>query len=59
MLYGIAVLISSVTYDYFDNFRRDEMPTHFIQVQRVYFVLHTYELKGKKVSFHAEWEDFE
>lgn len=55
--YGIAVPAYSVALSYFDNFRKEEMPTNLIQAQRDYFGSHTYELKGKEGVFHTKWED--
>lgn len=58
-LNGIAVPALSTALSYFDNFRSEEMSANLIQAQRDYFGSHTYELKGKKGSFHTEWEDVE
>ena len=58
-LLGIAVPAFSVALSYFDNFRSKEMPTNLIQAQRDYFGSHTYELRGKKGTFHTRWKDVE
>ena len=58
-LNGIAVPALSTSLSYFDNIRSEEMSANLIQAQRDYFGSHTYELKGKKGSFHTEWEDVE
>lgn len=52
---GVAVPALSIALGYFDNFRRENMPTNLIQAQRDYFGSHTYELKGKKGVFHTKW----
>ncbi|MFA5463442.1 MAG: hypothetical protein WC265_05145 [Dysgonamonadaceae bacterium] len=53
----MAVPAFSVALSYFDNFRSKEMPTNLIQAQRDYFGSHTYELQGKKGTFHTQWKD--
>lgn len=58
-LNGIPVPAFSVTLGYFDSFRSEEMPTNLIQAQRDYFGSHTYELIGKKGTFHTQWKDMD
>lgn len=56
VLAGISSPAFSVSLGYFDNFRREKMPTNLIQAQRDYFGSHTYELVGEKGVFHTLWE---
>lgn len=55
--HGISVPAFSSAISYFDNFRRDNMPTNLIQAQRDYFGSHTYELRSKEGFFHTEWQE--
>lgn len=54
--HGISVPAFSAALAYFDNFRKQNMPTNLIQAQRDYFGAHTYELKGQKGFFHTDWK---
>lgn len=55
VVYGISVPAFSATISYFDNFRKEYMPTNLVQAQRDYFGAHTYELIGREGVFHTDW----
>jgi 6-phosphogluconate dehydrogenase len=63
---GIAVPAFSASLDYFDSYRRANLPQNLTQAQRDYFGAHTYERTDKPNSFsttdpkaaekfHTEW----
>jgi 6-phosphogluconate dehydrogenase len=52
---GIAVPAFSASLDYFDSYRRANLPQNLTQAQRDYFGAHTYERTDKPGSFHTEW----
>jgi 6-phosphogluconate dehydrogenase len=52
---GIPVPAFSASLDYFDSYRRANLPQNLTQAQRDYFGAHTYERTDKPGSFHTEW----
>lgn len=54
---GIAVPAFSASLDYFDSYRRANLPQNLTQAQRDYFGAHTYERtdKPKGEFYHTEW----
>lgn len=54
-LHGISTPAFAAALSYFDNFRKENMPTNLVQAQRDYFGSHTYELIGKEGTFHTQW----
>jgi 6-phosphogluconate dehydrogenase len=54
-LTGIAVPAFSASLDYFDSYRRANLPQNLTQAQRDYFGAHTYERKDQSGTFHTEW----
>jgi 6-phosphogluconate dehydrogenase len=53
--YGIAVPAFSASLDYFDSYRRANLPQNLTQAQRDYFGAHTYKRTDKEGDFHTEW----
>jgi 6-phosphogluconate dehydrogenase len=51
---GIAVPAFSASLDYFDSYRRANLPQNLTQAQRDYFGAHTYERTDKPNSFNAD-----
>ncbi len=56
-LLGIAVPAFSASLDYFDSYRRTNLPQNLTQAQRDYFGAHTYERTDKPGVFHTEWAE--
>ncbi len=56
-LLGIAVPAFSASLDYFDSYRRANLPQNLTQAQRDYFGAHTYERTDKPGVFHTEWAE--
>ncbi len=54
---GIPVPAFSASLDYFDSYRRENLPQNLTQAQRDYFGAHTYERvdKARGEFFHTEW----
>jgi len=52
---GIPVPAFSASLDYFDSYRRANLPQNLTQAQRDYFGAHTYERVDKAGVFHTEW----
>ncbi|MFZ4665685.1 MAG: NADP-dependent phosphogluconate dehydrogenase [Prochlorotrichaceae cyanobacterium] len=52
---GIPVPAFSASLDYFDSYRRANLPQNLTQAQRDYFGAHTYERVDKPGVFHTEW----
>ncbi len=52
---GIAVPAFSASLDYFDSYRRANLPQNLTQAQRDYFGAHTYQRVDKDGVFHTEW----
>lgn len=52
---GIPVPAFSASLDYFDSYRRAQLPQNLTQAQRDYFGAHTYQRIDKEGSFHTEW----
>ena len=54
---GIPVPAFSASLDYFDSYRRADLPQNLTQAQRDYFGAHTYERvdKPRGEAFHTEW----
>ena len=54
---GVAVPAFSASLDYFDSYRRADLPQNLTQAQRDYFGAHTYERidKPRGEFFHTEW----
>ncbi len=52
---GIPVPAFSASLDYFDSYRRANLPQNLTQAQRDYFGAHTYERTDKDGFFHTEW----
>ncbi|MBW4579339.1 MAG: NADP-dependent phosphogluconate dehydrogenase [Tildeniella nuda ZEHNDER 1965/U140] len=52
---GIAVPAFSASLDYFDSYRRANLPQNLTQAQRDYFGAHTYLRTDKEGVFHTEW----
>jgi len=54
---GLAVPAFSASLDYFDSYRRADLPQNLTQAQRDYFGAHTYERKDKEPGqfFHTQW----
>ncbi|MEM8610891.1 MAG: decarboxylating NADP(+)-dependent phosphogluconate dehydrogenase, partial [Cyanobacteria bacterium P01_H01_bin.105] len=53
--YGIPVPAFSASLDYFDSYRRAQLPQNLTQAQRDYFGAHTYQRVDKEGTFHTEW----
>ncbi|MGQ4646549.1 NADP-dependent phosphogluconate dehydrogenase [Lyngbya aestuarii] len=53
--FGIPVPAFSASLDYFDSYRRTQLPQNLTQAQRDYFGAHTYERTDKEGVFHTEW----
>jgi len=54
---GVPLPAMSGTLDYFDSYRRAELPANVIQAQRDYFGAHTYQRKDEEGQFHTAWQD--
>ncbi len=52
---GIPVPAFSASLDYFDSYRRAQLPQNLTQAQRDYFGAHTYKRLDKEGTFHTEW----
>jgi 6-phosphogluconate dehydrogenase len=55
---GIAVPAFSASLDYFDSYRRANLPQNLTQAQRDYFGAHTYQRQDKPHNpdgYHTEW----
>lgn len=52
---GFPVPGLSAALNYFDSYRRQQLPENLIQAQRDYFGSHTYERIDAPGSFHTEW----
>lgn len=52
---GIPVPAFSASLDYFDSYRRANLPQNLTQAQRDFFGAHTYERLDKEGFFHTEW----
>ncbi len=52
---GIAVPAFSASLDYFDSYRRANLPQNLTQAQRDFFGAHTYERIDQPGTFHTEW----
>jgi 6-phosphogluconate dehydrogenase len=53
--FGIPIPAFSASLDYFDSYRRANLPQNLTQAQRDYFGAHTYERADKPGVFHTEW----
>ncbi|MEO0395175.1 MAG: NADP-dependent phosphogluconate dehydrogenase [Cyanobacteria bacterium P01_A01_bin.137] len=53
--YGIPVPAFSASLDYFDSYRRAQLPQNLTQAQRDYFGAHTYKRVDQEGTFHTEW----
>ncbi|MEI6430008.1 MAG: decarboxylating NADP(+)-dependent phosphogluconate dehydrogenase [Pseudanabaena sp. ELA607] len=58
---GIAIPAFSASLDYFDSYRRVQLPQNLTQAQRDYFGAHTYERidRPRGEFFHTEWIDID
>jgi 6-phosphogluconate dehydrogenase len=58
---GIAIPAFSASLDYFDSYRRVQLPQNQTQAQRDYFGAHTYERTDppRGEFFHTEWIDID
>ena len=54
---GIPVPAFSASLDYFDSYRREQLPQNLTQAQRDYFGAHTYQRTDKEGIFHTEWAE--
>ncbi|MGF1493503.1 MAG: decarboxylating NADP(+)-dependent phosphogluconate dehydrogenase [Microcoleaceae cyanobacterium] len=56
---GVPVPAFSASLDYFDSYRRANLPQNLTQAQRDYFGAHTYERTDKPRGefFHTEWTE--
>ncbi|PZO21730.1 MAG: phosphogluconate dehydrogenase (NADP(+)-dependent, decarboxylating) [Leptolyngbya foveolarum] len=54
---GIPVPAFSASLDYFDSYRRENLPQNLTQAQRDYFGAHTYQRLDKEGIFHTEWAE--
>ncbi|MGB3768653.1 MAG: NADP-dependent phosphogluconate dehydrogenase [Phormidesmis sp.] len=54
---GIPVPAFSASLDYFDSYRREQLPQNLTQAQRDYFGAHTYQRLDKEGVFHTEWAE--
>ncbi|NET38012.1 MAG: NADP-dependent phosphogluconate dehydrogenase [Cyanothece sp. SIO1E1] len=52
---GLPVPAFSASLDYFDSYRRAQLPQNLTQAQRDYFGAHTYQRTDKPGTFHTEW----
>lgn len=52
---GVPTPAFSASLDYFDSYRRAQLPANLIQAQRDYFGAHTYERVDKPGVFHSDW----
>ena len=53
--YGVPVPAFSASLDYFDSYRRAQLPQNLTQAQRDYFGAHTYQRVDQEGTFHTEW----
>ncbi|MBT9317555.1 decarboxylating NADP(+)-dependent phosphogluconate dehydrogenase [Leptothoe spongobia] len=53
--YGVPVPAFSASLDYFDSYRRAQLPQNLTQAQRDYFGAHTYKRVDQDGTFHTEW----
>ncbi|MEO1508726.1 MAG: decarboxylating NADP(+)-dependent phosphogluconate dehydrogenase [Cyanobacteria bacterium J06633_23] len=53
--YGVPVPAFSASLDYFDSYRRAQLPQNLTQAQRDYFGAHTYKRVDQEGTFHTEW----
>ena len=53
--YGVPVPAFSAALDYFDSYRRAQLPQNLTQAQRDYFGAHTYKRVDQEGTFHTEW----
>ena len=54
---GVPVPAFSASLDYFDSYRRENLPQNLTQAQRDYFGAHTYQRLDKEGIFHTEWAE--
>ena len=54
---GVPVPAFSASLDYFDSYRREQLPQNLTQAQRDYFGAHTYQRLDKEGVFHTEWAE--
>ncbi len=62
---GIPVPAFSASLDYFDSYRREQLPQNLTQAQRDYFGAHTYlridkpltDAEGKPNAIHTDWPE--
>jgi 6-phosphogluconate dehydrogenase len=52
---GIPVPAFSASLDYFDTYRREQLPQNLTQAQRDLFGSHTYKRVDREGVFHTEW----
>ena len=52
---GIPVPAFSASLDYFDSYRRANLPQNLTQAQRDFFGAHTYKRVDKDGVYHTEW----
>ncbi len=54
---GIPCLALSASLNYFDSYRREQLPQNLTQAQRDFFGAHTYERVDQEGIFHTEWSE--
>lgn len=52
---GISCPALSASLAYYDQYRRESLPSNLVQAQRDFFGGHTYERVDKKGTFHTAW----
>jgi len=55
--YGISTPALSGSLNYFDSYRRANLPANLTQAQRDFFGGHTYERNDREGVFHTAWTD--
>jgi len=53
---GVPVQAFSSSLNWFDSFRKGDLPQNLTQAQRDFFGSHTYEREDEEGTFHTEWD---
>jgi len=54
---GIATPALSAALSYYDQYRRERLPTNLVQAQRDFFGGHTYQRTDREGTFHCLWDE--
>lgn len=55
--YGVSTPALTGSLNYFDSYRRENLPANLTQAQRDFFGGHTYERTDREGVFHTAWTD--